>query len=396
MNILMVLDEEFPPDVRVEKEITVLKDNGHNVHLLCYDRRGLPQHEKINGYEIFRVPVSGTMYKFKALALLFPFYFRFWKKQILRQLDRGNYDLVHFHDLTLAKTCLEAVKLKGLEVIGDYHENRPVIMQYYHHVRTFPGNILISVNQWEKYQAKYTPRLGHLILVTQEARDYYLGKYSMKPDQITVVENYPDLAELRQFDTDEAIVNKYKDRKMLLYFGDTGLRRGTETILEAAELLRDKAGYCFVVIGTSREQGHLLRFKEERNLNNVEFTGVLPLGDAVSYFRAAYAGLSPLLKNIHHDTTYANKLFQYMAFGMPVLVSNCTAQEKVVKETGCGLVHEAGNALDLVEKIRMLDDPGQYERMGRLAAEAVENNYNFTVAGQRLLDLYDRIAHEIQ
>ena len=35
--------------------------------------------------------------------------------------------------------------------------------------------------------------------------------------------------------------------------------------------------------------------------------------------------LSPLHKNIHHDTTYANKVFQYISIGCPVVSSNVIA-----------------------------------------------------------------------
>jgi glycosyltransferase involved in cell wall biosynthesis len=390
----MVLDEEYPPDVRVEKEIKALHAAGHNVHLLCYTRSGQPLNEEMNGVAVSRVTISPLRYKMKALALLLPFYFNFWEKHISRQLQNEHYDALHFHDLTLAKVCLRAGQKVKVPVIGDYHENRPEIMKYYHHVRSFPGNVLISVRGWQKYQMVHTPHLDHLILVTPEAKDYYSRHYGVPAEKITVVENFPDLKELMQFDADDALIKKYSSRKMLLYFGDTGLRRGTATILEAAERMKNDPEYCFVIVGDSREQQKLLEMKQTKKLDNVELTGYLPLEKALSYFRAAHAGLSPLLGNIHHDTTYANKIFQYMAFGLPVVVSNCMAQASVVRESACGFVHQAGNAADLVQKIKLLDNPSEYRVMRKNAKEAVENKYNFTRSAKQLLSVYRQIKHE--
>ena len=394
MKILMVLDEEFPPDVRVEKEINALQSAGHTVHLLCYSRAGRSEAISQNGIKIFRIPISPLHYKFKALALQLPFYFKYWKKHIRQLLEKESYDVIHFHDLPLAEVCITLGRENGIPVVGDYHENRPEIMKFYHHVRSFPGNVLISVKKWAAYQAKYTRLLDHLILVTPEAKDYYSGHYGVEEDKITVVENFPDLNELLHYEADESIQRKYKGKKMLIYFGDTGLRRGTGTILEAAIRLKDNPEYCFVIIGSSREQNTLLDMKDRNGLHNVELTGILSLREAVSYFRSAFAGLCPLLRNIHHDTTYANKLFQYMAFGLPVVVSNCTAQEAVVRDAACGLVHEAGDADDLVKKIGMLSKGDVWGEMSINAEKAVKINYNFTVAGKKLLNLYDAINNE--
>ncbi len=42
MKILMVLDHEFPPDVRVENEIEALLEADHQVHIACYTMKKQP------------------------------------------------------------------------------------------------------------------------------------------------------------------------------------------------------------------------------------------------------------------------------------------------------------------------------------------------------------------
>lgn len=390
----MILDEEYPPDVRVEKEAASLIKAGHKLSILCYDRDNKPEFEVVDKVNVHRIAISKWMYKFKALALNFPFYFNFWRKAIADQIKKENYDLIHFHDLTLAKVCINTAKKFNLPVIGDYHENRPEIMKLYHHVNTFPGNILISPRKWENYQQKYSKYLDHLILITDEAKTYYQDEYGIDAERITVVPNFPDLETLHSYNIDEAVLEKYKDKFMIIYFGDTGSRRGTFTLLEAAEALDGKSDVCFVIIGDSREQAVLQRKLEEMKLNNVELTGFMPVGKAISYFKASKAGICPFLRNVHHDTTFANKLFQYMAFGKPVIVSDCTSQENVVGNSDCGVVFKAGDAHDLVRQINRIMDPGIYKKFAQNAIKAVENNYNYTFAENRLLNLYETIYDE--
>ncbi|MBN1107940.1 MAG: hypothetical protein JXA55_04195, partial [Bacteroidales bacterium] len=58
MKILMLLESEFPHDVRVENEIETLTDAGHEVHLACITRKGKPALENLDGTIIHRKSIS--------------------------------------------------------------------------------------------------------------------------------------------------------------------------------------------------------------------------------------------------------------------------------------------------------------------------------------------------
>ena len=57
MKILMILDEEFPPDVRVEKEIRTLEKNGHQIHLLTYTRKVQAFTDSYNSVKVKRIVI---------------------------------------------------------------------------------------------------------------------------------------------------------------------------------------------------------------------------------------------------------------------------------------------------------------------------------------------------
>jgi len=90
--------------------------------------------------------------------------------------------------------------------------------------------------------------------------------------------------------------------------------------------------------------------------------------EQVSQFIAsADVGLLPLLHFGSHEVALANKLFEYLHAGLPVLVSDCRAQAEFVRHHGVGGVHTAGDAQSFAREAELLVKDGT-----RPAAEAVD------------------------
>ena len=387
MNILMVLENSFPPDERVENEIDILLKNGFQITLVCTKRVGKCETEEQGNLTIRRIPLSEFIYKSGAVALEFPFYFNFWQKQLSCILKQTRFDAIHLHDLPLVKVCSSLAAEFRVPLVCDYHENRPEIMKMYRHVQIFPGKWFISVSRWLKYQLKETQKSDRLILVTEEAKDYYVNNYGLDQRKIIVLPNYIALDRFRKLIPETGLQPVENKDFTVVYFGDTGIRRGTLTILDAAEKLKDK-NIRFLVIGTSREQNLLVKKAVARNLDNVTFTGWVSPAEAMKLISMADAGVCPFLRNIHHDTTYANKMFQYMALGKPVIVSDCTAQANFVRTEMCGLIFKAGNADELCDRIISLTNQKEYNLLSRNAFACVKDKYNWETFGSRLIELY--------
>jgi len=388
-NILMVLETPFPPDERVENEILVLIKEGFRVTLVCTakERKGKITIEEKENLTIYRIPVSKFIYKAGAIALVVPFYFSFWYRNLNRIINKDKPDAIHIHDLPLVKTGIRLSRKHKIPVVADYHENRPEIMKMYHHVQTFPGKYLISIKGWHNYQVEQTPHVDRLILVTEEAKEYYANYYGINAGKITVLPNYISTERFKTFNFTNEPASGNERPFTVVYFGETGLRRGTMTILESARLLQEK-NIKFIIIGNSREQTMLEKTVKDQQLDNVNLTGKLPVPEAMKLISSSDIGLCPFLRNIHHDTTYANKMFQYMALGKPVIVSDCTAQVNVVRLENCGLVFSSGDASDLSEKILSLTDRPTYELLSKNAKSCIYSKYNWETSGARLTDLY--------
>jgi len=392
MNILMVLENSYPPDERVENEIIILTRKGFHVTLVCAskDRKGKINVEENENLTIYRLPVSKFIYKSSALALSLPFYFSFWYNHLNNIIKHSQIDAIHINDLPLVKVGVKLSKKHVIPVVADYHENRPEIMKMYNHVQTFPGKYLISIKRWLKYQQTITPQVDRLILVTDEAKDYYVNYYKIDAQKITVLPNYISLERFASFNPEYENNSEIKSHFTAVYFGDTGIRRGTLTILESASILRDE-DILFLIIGNSREQKFLENEAKKQKLDNVIFTGRIPVADAIKLINISKVGLCPFLRNTHHDTTFANKMFQYMALGKPVIVSDCNSQLNFVSKESCGLIFKAGDASELSKQILRLRDQSEYDRLSKNARNCVYTKYNWENTGSRLTDLYSSL-----
>jgi glycosyltransferase involved in cell wall biosynthesis len=326
------------------------------------------------------------------MALELPFYFNFWNKHLSKIIAGTHFDAIHLHDLPLVRVCAGLAEKYKLPLVCDYHENRPEIMKMYHHVQSFPGKWLISIDRWLRYQSEETKKADRLILVTEEAKDYYINNYGIDPQKIIVLPNYIVLDRFRKLAPETGMPRTDDKVFIFTYFGDTGFRRGTLTILEAADKLRGR-NIRFLIIGTSREQKLLEKESFIRDLDNVTFTGWMPPAEAMKLISETDAGVCPFLRNIHHDTTYANKMFQYMALGKPVIVSDCTAQANFVTRENCGLVFEAGNADELCDQIIKLTDRKEYNIFSKNAIACVTEKYNWENSGSKLIELYSVLAN---
>ncbi len=393
----MLLDTSFPPDSRVENEAVSLIRAGHEVSLFSLDYdSGMPAEERVNGIDVHRFSASQLTYKLSALAYSFPLFRRLVSPLVGEFINRVRPDILHVHDMILGETGLRLARKNKLPCILDLHENRPVIMREYVHVKKFPGNVLINPSRWEKAQKRLVNRADRVIVVTEEAKKQLINDYKKPGELVTVVPNtiHPDI--YLAYPVDPRIINP-SGEFTLLYMGDTGLRRGTDTAIRALSILRNAGQEVrLVLVGSNTEDVELHKLTESLNLkSHVLFQGWQDVSRFPSYVAVSDLCLSPLKRNLHHDTTYANKIFQYMAMGKPVLVSDCPAQERVIKESHAGLVHRADDPSDMAAKIlTLIENPALRKKMGENAASAVQKTWNWQHTSRDLVEMYKSLAKE--
>ncbi len=395
MKILMLLEKDFPPDGRVEYEIQELFKRGHRVDMLCITNKKTNIGEYMSG-KVYRFQQSKFIYKIGALALDLPFYFNFWCRNLKQVMQENSYDVIHVHDLPLVEVALRAQKRYGVKVVADYHENRPEIMKYYPYLKLFPAKYLVSLKKWHAYQRRVSPLVDALILVTPEAKTYYCNEFDLNPDRVYVVPNYAHIPTFSAIQLKSEVIDRISNKFYVVYFGDSGIRRGTLDIIHVAYELKEYNDIYFTIIGSSSEQHILEKAVKDLHLKNIDLTGYMPFPEASSFIYGAKVGICPFHRNEHHDTTYANKMFQYMYYGLPLIVSDCPSQRVIVEKEACGVVFEAGNCASLKQVIlRLYNNPEERVSMGKRGHQVVMESYNWEKSGTQIAALYNQLSSQI-
>ena len=394
MKIGMILDAPYPIDPRVTNEAKALIKSGNKVFLFCLSyTKTFKKNEVVNGINVVRFYCSGITYKLSALAYTFPFYKWIMSRKIKNFIKLYKVDVLHIHDLQIASSVFNANFNFNLNITLDLHENRPEIMKFYKHVNSFLGKLLIYPSKWKNAEEKYCKESNKVVVVTDLAKNELVERTKINKDKVLVFSNSVSKSFYTNTNIDNRIIKKYSNSFVLLYLGNTSKRRGLETVLKAVpEIVKSITNFKLVIVGSSSYDQELIELAKSYNiLKYIDFEGWKNENLFPSYIKAAHLGVSPLNNNLHHHTTYANKLFQYMSLGCPLICSNVEAQKVLLETYNIGLLFKTKNSKDLVQQIfKLYSDDDLRKLMSENCIDVIQNHLNNDIISKSLVNYYDQ------
>ncbi len=145
------------------------------------------------------------------------------------------------------------------------------------------------------------------------------------------------------------------------YIGTHGMAHALETLLEAAERLRD-TNIVFLFLGDGARKQALRQIARERGLENVRFIDSVPKGDVAKYWSLLDVSIIHLRKTDLFTTVIPSKLFECMGMGIPVLHGVAGESAEIVSEQRVGLPFEPEDAAALCAAlVRLRAHPEQLE-----------------------------------
>lgn len=392
----MILDAVFPPDPRVENEAVSLVKAGHEVFLFCLHYGQQKQSEVINGIEVKRYLSNTLEYKVSALAYTIPLYTFLMKRKIRQFIKENEVEVLHIHDIRIAGAVFGVNKKYKLPTVLDLHENRPEIMRFYPHLLRFPGKYVISSKKWKNKEEEFIRKATTVIVVTSEAKDEIKKRLPIDTDKIVEVPNTVRQSFYKSPRVYPEILKQYSNSFVVLYIGDTGLRRGLKTAIKSVHLIKNKIeNIKLVIVGKNTTDIILKNLVKNLQVEaHVDFLGWKDQSLFQSYILSSAICISPLHRNVHHDTTYANKIFQYMSLGRPVLGSNASAQEKIIKKANAGLIHQDRDVQDFSNKVlELYNNKDLREEFGKNGSEFIENEFSWENTSKKLLHVYANLKN---
>ena len=386
----MLLDHPFPPDIRVENEMKSLTNAGNEVHIACFKKGMEPLIEKTSYGIIHRKPVSSFVYKSSVGVLKFPFYFNYWRKFVGELFVENHFDVIHVHDLPLARIGYEAKSKYGVRFVLDLHENWPVLLQLSAHTNSLLGKLLSSNSQWVKYEKEMCGLADKVIVVVDEAKTR-VSALGVAPEKIEVVSNTLDIEQFDPIERKEFKTDKFR----ILYVGGINYHRGIQYVIQAISILKNRGIEVFFdLVGNGRYLSEVKKLIEQLHVqDNVTVHGFKHYTQICDIYESANIALIPHVKSGHTDNTIPHKIFQYLYAGIPMAVSNCDPLVRIVNETHSGVSYQYDCPEELADIIaEFYENPDKLKDYICEGRKAVVEKYNWKVDGAKLVKLYQELS----
>lgn len=180
----------------------------------------------------------------------------------------------------------------------------------------------------------------------------------------------------------------WNGRIVCIHAGAMGRVNGLDVIVRAAEHFREDPELLFVLLGEGREKEPLLRQREHLGLTNLEILGAVTKRDLPAVLAAADVGLMTITNVPVLEHNSANKLFDYLSAGKPVVLNYGGWQREVLEEAGAGLGSRMGDERNFFANIAALKaDPARRESMGRAARQLATVTYDRDRLAARTLEI---------
>ena len=381
----MLLESEFPHDVRVENEMLALSEAGHEVHLACTTRKNLPLSDKSGNSIIHRKSISSFIYKSSVGCLKFPFYFNFWRKFVFSLCEKEAYDVIHINDLPLSKIGVEVKQKYHTRLVIDLHENWPALLKTASHTQTILGRFLSSNRQWVEYEKRMLVEADKVITIIEEARDR-VNALGVDRDKICMVSNTINFNDL------SILPGKTDSEFLTLFYGGAINRhRGLQIVLEAIRLCASKnLKIRLWIVGDGSYRKELERISTEYKIDSlVKFWGHKPFREMLGLLADSDAALIPHLRTENNDASSPNKLYQYMYLNKPVISSDCTSLKRIINETNTGFIYKNDSPVELFYLLEKLyGNRKLLEDLNGNGRKAVMEKYNWNIDKERLIQAY--------
>lgn len=397
LRVLYVYDGDWPKGAtRVRKQTAALGAAGHDVLLVCRNESRDARREDAGWMEVVRLPAFPG---FLNRPLNFPLFFSpIWLWQIMSAARRFEADVLVVEDLPLAPAALVVGRLLGRPVVYDMGEVYPEFLKGLH-AQSAPSlldRVLRNPTAARWLERWVVARADHTTLVSEESQRRAL-RLGVPPFRLSIVGNTPE--DVEQLVAPTACPPPLVDRSenpIVLFVGVLIHDRGLFELVRAMPAVLERVpSACLVVVGDGKEADALR--SEVRVLgigDHVVMAGWRQHDELPAYYQRARVGLLPFRPGGQIDFTLANKLFDYMGAGLPVVATDVPPMRRVIEEAGAGILVDGPTPESLADGIvRVLTlDRAAWEEMSRRGRSLVTERYNWAEDARRFVAAVEGVA----
>jgi glycosyltransferase involved in cell wall biosynthesis len=226
--------------------------------------------------------------------------------------------------------------------------------------------------------------------------DRRLEALGVEKQKIRTLGNWADGSIIRPLSQPSPLRGKWNfgDSFVVMHSGNVGLSQSLETLVDAADLLREHRSVLIAIVGDGAAKARLQADVIRRGLGNVRFLAFQPKGSLSESLAAGDAHLVSLKRGLA-GFIVPSKVYGVMAAGRPFIaaVESDSEPALIVEEFGCGLRIEPDDAEALAQGILRMRDSNHGE-MGRRGRRAFEQRFDRRIATTSYRKLLEDVVGE--
>ncbi len=238
-------------------------------------------------------------------------------------------------------------------------------------------------------------RASRIVVVTEGIRQRLLAR-GQAAEKLVLI---PNGANTELFQPQPALGAEFRqqhglrsDDFVVAYAGIHGIAQGLETVLRAAQMLRDQDNIRFVMVGEGPVKPELQQLRADLSLDNVLMLPEQPRTSMPAVLSAADVALVPLRKVELFEHAVPSKLFDAWACGCPVLLSIDGEARRVLEAANGGLFVPPEDPTALaraINELALLPDRGR--SLGANGRRFTEERYSRQAQARQLEQLLSSV-----
>lgn len=311
---------------------------------------------------------------------------RFFLLQIklLARAFKVNAKVYHFHDPDLILFGLFQ-KLLGKKVIYDMHE----LVYYQINDKEWLGNGFIKKMVSSVYLMfeKLGVRCFDKIIIAEDGYWTYVNeKHKNYIYKFIAIRNF-SIYELIKKASPEIHYSK-DNKKVIVYAGGLSKIRGIKEIIEAIQSIDNVE---FLTLGSWESEEYKHQCEQADKNKKMNYIGLVKMDKVYSYLKIADIGIANLYHKPNYLTSLPIKAFEYMASGLPIIMSDFPYWIETFNE--CALFVNPLDSLDIKNKIeRILSDNNLRNKLAEAGKKLVLEKYTWEEESKVLVKHYQKLT----
>jgi len=387
---VMMFTWEFPPRIigGISPHVYYLSRNltvkGVKVYVVTCDFPGAPDHEVVDGVEVYRIDsYKNPSPDFASWVYLMNMNMQKEAAAIVKRL--GGVDVFHAHDWLVATATIGLKHVFRRPLVATIHSTEIGRRSGLH---SDYERMIHETEAWLTYEA------WKVICCSNYMLSHVKWTFGLPEDKLVMIPNGVDVKEYEKNDIDLSQFRKrfaLPEEKVVLFVGRLVYEKGVHVLVNAIPKILEKVNAKFVIVGNGYMKGTLSEhIKRMGFAHKVLFTGFVDNETLRNIQKCADVCVVPSLFE-----PFGIVALEAMAAKTPVIVSDTGGLSEIVEHDFTGVKVYPGDPDSLAWGVlRVLLDDAYANRLRENAYRVVLERFNWEKISQQTRNVYELVLNE--